>query len=359
MADGDFGSGSLGESFGNGSFESYVPNPFGGLGDGGMGAGGMGGFGGTGYEDPSFAGLGFDFGALDGNEFGLGDGINPLAGGYSGYTTGQWGDPSSPNYDPNYSGGRSFGDSIQETLKRLLLGLGKGMLGRRIGPAAGPLVAGAMAPEGQRMQAAGRAFAGQTVNGLLAGIPVVGPLNALSGMLGGPSLGGLIGGMAPGTPGQGYGDSTGRGGPAGGMNGYGAALSILSGLDAMRSARNMSESMAPFDRYRSGFAARAAGLEADPKQLLNSPGYRAGLQAVQRAMAAQGYTGSGNAAVRIAEFGNDFFNRESDRLARLGGAGAAPGAGAIPASILRGQGLASMAYGLTPLFDYFSQEWGG
>lgn len=350
MADG-FGDGSY--SYGDGGY-SYGDNGSVGLGDfdysgvggpfqtGGFGEGGFGSLGG--YGDF------FNGGAPSVS------GADP----YAGYSTGQWGDRSSGSYDSGYSGGLSFGDSIQATLRRMLQGLGVRGLGQRMGsasPLAGPLVAGAMAPNGQRMAAAGDAFASQTVNGLLAGVPVLGPLNLLSGMLGGPSLGRMVAGMATGAPGQGYGDSTNRGGP--GMSGYGAALSLLSGIDGMRQARGISNSMAPFDQYRGGFASRAAALESDPRRLMSSPGYRAGLQAVQRAMAAQGYTGSGNAAVRIAEFGNDFFNRESARLANLGGAGAAPGAGAVPAAMLRGQGLASLAYGLEPIANFLSQEWGG
>lgn len=58
-------------------------------------------------------------------------------------------------------------------------------------------------------------------------------------------------------------------------------------------------------------------LMADPSRIYGLPGWQAGLQAIQRAGAAQGWTGSGNMMAALQKYGGDFYNQEFQRLAGL------------------------------------------
>lgn len=60
-------------------------------------------------------------------------------------------------------------------------------------------------------------------------------------------------------------------------------------------------------------------LMADPSRIYGMPGWQAGLQAIQRAGAAQGWTGSGNMMAALQKYGGDFYNQEFQRLAGLRG----------------------------------------
>lgn len=124
------------------------------------------------------------------------------------------------------------------------------------------------------------------------------------------------------------------------------ALSIGSGLYSMYQANQTRKAMAPFDRYRGQYGADLQALERNPASITSRPGYQAGLQAVQRAGAAQGFTGSGNMAASLANFGQGFYQNEVNRLATLAGAGTAPGAGYTAGTSAMGSGLASIGYGL-------------
>lgn len=107
----------------------------------------------------------------------------------------------------------------------------------------------------------------------------------------------------------------------------------------------------PFGPYRDDYARRLAALYADPSSITKMPGYEAGLQAVERKMASQGYLGSGNMMTALHKYGGDFFNAEADRLATLAGAKFAPGGGSqllqgsIAGTQLQGNALNSIIYG--------------
>jgi hypothetical protein len=131
----------------------------------------------------------------------------------------------------------------------------------------------------------------------------------------------------------------------------GGGLNMLSGLYGLNAAQQM-QAMAgradPFSTYRPGYAAQLSQLTADPSRITSMPGYRAGLQAVQRSMAAQGYQGSGNMMAAMAKYGGDFYGQEVNRLASLGGANISPQTalmGQGMASDLASRGLASLGYG--------------
>lgn len=131
----------------------------------------------------------------------------------------------------------------------------------------------------------------------------------------------------------------------------GGGLNIASGLYGLNAAQQMSQMAQradPFAGYRPGYAAQLAQLTADPSRITSMPGYRAGMQAVQRSMAAQGYQGSGNMMAAMSKYGGDFYNQEVNRLAALGGANISPQTalmGQGMASDLASRGLASLGYG--------------
>lgn len=83
----------------------------------------------------------------------------------------------------------------------------------------------------------------------------------------------------------------------------------------------------PYAAHRGAAASRLNALMADPSSIKDSAAYKARMQAGQRQLAAQGYTGSGNALVEAAEAAGTVYQQEFDNLARLAGADATPGAG--------------------------------
>ena len=137
---------------------------------------------------------------------------------------------------------------------------------------------------------------------------------------------------------------------AGGKGNLRGGLNIASGLTQLSRGRSLSRSSDPFAKYRAGYGAQLAALEANPSSMTNLPGYQAGLQAIQRAGAAQGYTGSGNMAVSLAKYGGDFYNQQVNRLAGLAGAGAPVGQGAMEGNAMEGAGIGAISQGLMGLF---------
>lgn len=72
---------------------------------------------------------------------------------------------------------------------------------------------------------------------------------------------------------------------------------------------------------RKGYQDQLGGLTSNPSSITSMPGYQAGLEGVQRSLAAQGYTGSGNMMAALAKYGGDFYGQEVSRLAGLSGMG--------------------------------------
>lgn len=112
-----------------------------------------------------------------------------------------------------------------------------------------------------------------------------------------------------------------------GSMGYGNLFQAGAGLYGLGLASQM-RGMAqdPNAPYRPGYAAELSALAANPNQIQMLPGYRAGLQAVQRSMAAQGYQGSGNMMAALAKYGAGAYNDRLAQLERLSGSAAGPGA---------------------------------
>jgi hypothetical protein len=83
----------------------------------------------------------------------------------------------------------------------------------------------------------------------------------------------------------------------------------------------------PFRQYRPQYAERLNALMSDPSSIQDTPEYKARVQAAQRQLAAQGYTGSGNALVEVANAGGVAYQQAFDNLAMLSGANTTPGGG--------------------------------
>lgn len=81
----------------------------------------------------------------------------------------------------------------------------------------------------------------------------------------------------------------------------------------------------PLGAYRPKYAAELDKLMSDPSSIVDTPEYKARLEAAQRSMAAQGYLGSGNAIIEAANAGGAAFDQAFNRLNSL--AGGTPGAG--------------------------------
>jgi hypothetical protein len=82
----------------------------------------------------------------------------------------------------------------------------------------------------------------------------------------------------------------------------------------------------PYSQYRPAAAQQLNALMKDPSSAVNSGYGLAEQQAASRTMAAQGYTGSGNALVAAAQAGGNAYQQQFNNLAMLSGAGQAPAA---------------------------------
>lgn len=104
-----------------------------------------------------------------------------------------------------------------------------------------------------------------------------------------------------------------------------SALSSARDSNALRDASGRAVGIQdPFGAERKQYQEMLRNLYANPGSISEMPGYKAGLQAVERRGAAQGWNGSGNMMVALSEYGGNFFDKEANRLATLGGAGISP-----------------------------------
>lgn len=92
------------------------------------------------------------------------------------------------------------------------------------------------------------------------------------------------------------------------------------------------QKMDPYGPYRDQMAQKLNDLVSNPSSIQNTAEYKARMQAAQRVMAANGYTGSGNALIAAANAGGDAYQQAFNNLVTLSGANAAPGAGAMAAA---------------------------
>lgn len=114
----------------------------------------------------------------------------------------------------------------------------------------------------------------------------------------------------------------------------GAAGAIYSSSKASKDAkknrelaREGIEAADPFRQYRPEYATRLNELMSDPSSIENTPEYKSRLEAASRQLAAQGYTGSGNAILEAANAGGAAFQQAFANLSMLSGAANTPGGG--------------------------------
>lgn len=133
------------------------------------------------------------------------------------------------------------------------------------------------------------------------------------------------------------------------------ALSSGYGMFNSNRMMNLAQGMNPMGPYQPGYAAQLNSLVSNPSSITGTPGYQFGLdqgsQAVQRAGAAQGYTGSGNMAIALNKFGQDYGqNFLSQQEAMLAGLSQGGNANQINAMNLANQSaggaLAGLGYGV-------------
>lgn len=73
----------------------------------------------------------------------------------------------------------------------------------------------------------------------------------------------------------------------------------------------------PFREYRPEYAKRLDALMKDPSSIKDTPEYKARLDAASRQLAAQGYTGSGNAILEAANAGGAAYQQAFQNLSQL------------------------------------------
>ena len=98
-------------------------------------------------------------------------------------------------------------------------------------------------------------------------------------------------------------------------------IGTLAGLATMKAPPPVYD---PFAGQRGQYQAQLATLASDPSFITKLPGYEAGLQAVQRSMAANGYLGSGNMMLALQNYGQKAYQDEFARLSSLAGVGIQP-----------------------------------
>lgn len=147
------------------------------------------------------------------------------------------------------------------------------------------------------------------------------------------SAGNLLGGASD--------ASSAASGASGGIGSYikdGAGiLSILSGIQNYSTA-------AQRQKQQSQYGTQLQQLMSNSSSVTNTPGYQAGLDAVTRTLAAQGYNNSTNAQALIANYGGQAFQQQVQNLQALQG-------GSSPISMTNasneiGQGLGSLVSGM-------------
>ena len=146
-----------------------------------------------------------------------------------------------------------------------------------------------------------------------------------------------------------------------------SAGSILTGLMGMNERKKLqqagmkaAEMQDPFGSQRPQYQQMLAKLMADPSSITSVPGFDAGRLAVERSMAAQGYSParskvSGNFLDAMSNYGGNFYNQELARLMQLAGAGIGPSggnlalSGQVAGSQVAGNSIQSIIAGLKGL----------
>lgn len=147
--------------------------------------------------------------------------------------------------------------------------------------------------------------------------------------------------FSPSTWGIGGGAAAGGGG---GVGPLGTGLMLASGASGLLQSQQLKKlgselasKQDPFGPYRNQYAQELAALSANPDSITSRPGFTfardQGQQALMRASAARGKLGSGEEAIALQKYGQDYagtyLQQEQNRLAQLAGAGFAPSGGQL------------------------------
>lgn len=118
-----------------------------------------------------------------------------------------------------------------------------------------------------------------------------------------------------------------------------AGIGILSGVNSLMGGGGSSTSPTqasaaadPFAPYRPQYAEQLNQLMADPSKVASQPGYKAGMQVVERGLASHGQISSGNEQAALFDYGSGFFNQYLQQLMNLSGVNQNPSAGPQAAS---------------------------
>lgn len=109
----------------------------------------------------------------------------------------------------------------------------------------------------------------------------------------------------------------------------GAAISVVGGYLTSKHSKSGGGgggggAYDPYAPYRGQAAKQLNDLMQNPSDISQQPEYKSRMQAAARTMAAQGYTGSGNALVAAANAGGQAYQQAFSNLSTLSGAGANP-----------------------------------
>ena len=229
-----------------------------------------------------------------------------------------------------------------------------GLLGSGAADVAATTAAGDLAVAGDVAAGAGIAGAGAEA----AATGAIGSAASGIGMAAGTSMGaatGALSGMSQLGSGLGLANS---------------ALSLGSGLTGLTMAASGGAQQAQYASqanalgpYAAGYAQQLQQLEANPSSVQNLPQYQAGLQAVQRSGAAQGYAGSTNMMAALAQYGGQAYQQQFSNLLSLVNSGSGQAATAANATgqanvanaNLVSQSLGSLGYGATTLNNTLNQ----
>jgi hypothetical protein len=140
------------------------------------------------------------------------------------------------------------------------------------------------------------------------------------------------------------------GGAAGSMSALGGWGELIKGGLGMYQAYQLSQ-MGKGSASSRAADAQLTNLLQDPSSITSTPGYQAGLDAVERKAASQGYLGSGNMMIGLAKYAGDFYSQQLSQLGQLANGGrGVDQAYQIAGTQLFGQSVNSMSYGIAKLF---------
>jgi hypothetical protein len=121
---------------------------------------------------------------------------------------------------------------------------------------------------------------------------------------------------------------------------------IIQGQAQQKQMQALAAQANPNAPYQAQYAQQLAALQANPNSITSMPGYQAGLQANERALASQGMTGSGNAMAELQNYGGNFYQQQLSNLQGLMMAGN-PATGASAQAQAAQYGQQSTTAGMT------------